>query len=113
MHSRSACLSVCLWYSATRQLFITPGILYYSISYYFFQIQEDYILVKVPCECITGNIARGRGREPIKHVAQPSALFARDHAPSAIFSLMHGRERYFNWFIVAEFLASAALNDSK
>ena len=26
---------------------------------------------------------------------------------------MHGRERYFNWFIVAEFLASAALNDSK
>ena len=26
---------------------------------------------------------------------------------------MHERERYFNWFIVAEFLASAALNDSK
>ena len=72
-----------------------------------------YILVKVPCECITGNIARGRGREPIKHEAQPSALFARDHAPSAIFSVMHERERYFNWFIVAEFLASAALNDSK
>ena len=38
---------------------------------------------------------------------------ARDHAPSAIFSVMHERERYFNWFIVAEFLASAALNDSK
>ena len=38
------------------------------------------ILVKVPCECITGNIARGRGREPIKHEVQPSALFARDHA---------------------------------
>ena len=72
-----------------------------------------YILVKVPCECITGNIARGRGREPIKHEAQPSALFARDHAPSAIFSVMHERERYFNWFIVAEFLASAAINDSK
>ena len=49
--------------------------------------------VKVPCdpECITGNIAR-------------------DHAPSAIFKIftaMHGRERYFNWFIVAAFLASA------
>ena len=73
----------------------------------------NYILVKVPCECITGNIARGRGREPIKHEAQPSALFARDHAPSAIFSVMHERERYFNWFIVAEFLASAAINDSK
>ena len=72
-----------------------------------------YILVKVPCECITGNIARGRGREPIKHEAQPSALFARDHAPSAIFPVMHERERYFNWFIVAAFLASAALNDSK
>ena len=72
-----------------------------------------YILVKVPCECITGNIARGCGREPIKHEAQPSALFARDHSPSAIFSVMHERERYFNWFIVAEFLASAALNDSK
>ena len=72
-----------------------------------------YILVKVPCECITGNIARGRGREPIKHEAQPSALFSRDHAPSAIFPVMHERERYFNWFIVAAFLASAALNDSK
>ena len=73
------------------------------------------ILVKVPCECITENIARGCacGREPIKHEAQPSALFARDHAPSAIFAVMHERERYFNWFIVAEFLASAALNDSK
>ena len=70
------------------------------------------ILVKVPCECITGNIARGCGREPIKHKAQPSALFARDHAPSAIFSIMHEREQYFNWFIAA-FLASAALNDSK
>ena len=85
------------------------------------QIEEEsghnnntlHILVKVPCECITGNIARGRGREPIKHEAQPSALFARDHAPSAIFSVMHERERYFNWFIVAEFLASAAINDSK
>ena len=77
------------------------------------QSDKNYILVKVPCECITGNIARGRGREPIKHEAQPSALFARDHAPSAIFSVMHERERYFNWFIVAEFLASAAINDSK
>ena len=28
-----------------------------------------YILVKVPYECITGNIARGCGREPIKHEA--------------------------------------------
>ena len=56
--------------------------------------ERAYILVKVPCECITGNIARGRGREPIKHEAQPSALFARDHAPSAIFSVMHERERY-------------------
>ena len=71
------------------------------------------VLVKVPCECITANIARGCGRQPIKHEAQLSALFALDHAPSAIFSVMHERERYFNWFIVAEFLASAALNDSK
>ena len=68
------------------------------------------ILVKVPCKCITGNIARGRGREPIRHEAQPSA---RDHAPSAILSVMHERERYFNWFIVAAFLASATLNNSK
>ena len=59
------------------------------------------------------NIARGCGREPIKHEAEPSALFSLDHAPSAIFAVMHGREQYFNWFIVAEFLASAALNDSK
>ena len=72
-----------------------------------------YILVKIPCEFITANIARGCGREPIKHEAQPSALFARDHAPGAIFAVMHEREWYFNWFIVAEFLASAALNDSK
>ena len=84
----------------------TPPILYIIIETF-------YILVKVLCECITGNIARGRGREPIKHEAQPSALFARDHAPSAIFSVMHERERYCNWFIVAAFLASAALNDSK
>ena len=56
---------------------------------------HNYILVKVPCECITENIARGCGREPIKHEAQPSALFARDHAPSAIFSVTHERERYF------------------
>ena len=59
---------------------------------------KSYILVKVPCECITANIARGCGREP---------------STSAIFAVMHERERYFNWFIVAEFLASAALNDSK
>ena len=72
-----------------------------------FKKTQPYILVKVPCECITGNIARGRGREPIKHEAQPSALFDRDHAPSAIFPVMHERERYFNWFIVAEVLASA------
>ena len=75
--------------------------------------RPQYILVKVPCECITANIARGCGREPIKHEAQPSALFARDHALSAIFAVMHERERYFNWFIVAEFFASAALNYSK
>ena len=56
------------------KLYIGPGILI-------------YILVKVPCECITANIARGCGREPIKHDAQPSALFARDHAPSAIFAV--------------------------
>ena len=30
-----------------------------------------------------------------------------------IFPVMHERGRYFNWFIVAAFLASAALNDSK
>ena len=70
-----------------------------------------YILVKLPCECITENIARGCGREPIKHSAAPRALFSRDHAPSAIFSVMHERERYFNWFIVVAFLASAALNE--
>ena len=46
----------------------------------------------------------------IKHGVQPSALFARDHAPGAIFSVTHEREQYFNWFIVAAFLASAALN---
>ena len=51
------------------------------------------------------NIARGCGREPIKHEAHPSALFARDHAPSAIFAVMHERERYFNWFIVADFFS--------
>ena len=75
------------------------------------QAQKNNMLV--PCECIPGNIARGCGLEPIMHEAQPSALFARDHAPSATFSVMHERERYFNWLIVAEFLASAALNDSK
>ena len=74
-----------------------------------------YILhvVKVPYECITGNIARGRVREPIKHEAQSSVLFAQDHAPRSIFYVMHERERYFNWFIVAAFLALSALNDSK
>ena len=39
--------------------------------------------------------------------------FAQDHTPSAIFLVMHERERYFNRFLVAAFLASAALNDSK
>ena len=34
------------------------------------------------------------------HEAQPSALFSRNHAPSAIFPVMHERERCFNWFIV-------------
>ena len=34
-------------------------------------------------------MGRRRGREPIKHKMQPSALFARDHTPSAIFSIMH------------------------
>ena len=82
-----------------------------SMAHY--RTRSAYILVKVLCECITANIARGCGREPIKHEAQPSALFARDHAPSAIFAVMHERERYFNWFIVAEFLASAVLNYSK
>ena len=52
------------------------------MHYYFLMV--SYILVKVLCECITGNIAR-------------------DHAPSAIFSIKHERERYFNWFIVAAF----------
>ena len=33
--------------------------------------------------------------------------------PSAIFSVMREWERYFTWFIVAAFLASAALNNSK
>ena len=47
-----------------------------------------YILVKVPCDCITGNIARGRGQESIKHEAQPSALFARDHSPSTRLALI-------------------------
>ena len=57
------------------------------------KLRIEYILVKVPCECIKANIARGRGREPIKHEAQPSALFARDHAPSAIFALINARAR--------------------
>ena len=48
-------------------------------------------------------IARERGREPIKQEAQPSAIFF----------IMHERERYFNWFVVVAFLASAALNESK
>ena len=43
---------------------------------------------KVPCECITGNIAR------------PECY------------IFHNAERE-RWFIVAVFLASAALNDSK
>ena len=96
---------------------------YYSVCFYELhcRYRDHYIhphhyniiLVKLPCEYITGNIGRGCGREPIKHEAQPSALFARNHAPSAIFFVMHERERYFNWFIVAAFLASAALNDSK
>ena len=54
-------------------------------------LKNIYILVKIPCECITANTARGCGREPIKHEAQPSALFAQDHAPSAIFAVMHER----------------------
>ena len=68
-------------------------------------LSDNIILVKVPCECITGKYCtRVRcGREPIKHEVQPSALFAPDHAPSAIFSVMHERERYFNWFIVVAF----------
>ena len=70
-----------------------------------------YILVKVPCECHTENIVGGCDREPIKHEVQPSALFSRNHAPSAIFSVMHERERYFNWYIVVAFLASATLNN--
>ena len=49
----------------------------------------------------------------IKHSAAPHALFARRHSPSTIFSVMHEREQYFKWFIVAAFLASATLNDSK
>ena len=84
-----------------------------QVQYHIIIDNMHYILVKVPCECITGNIARGRGREPMKHEAQPSALFVRDHAQSPIFSIMHERERYFNWFIIVAFLASAALNDSK
>ena len=39
-----------------------------------FRIVEVYILVKVSCECVTGNIARRHGREPIKHEAQPCFL---------------------------------------
>ena len=31
--------------------------------------------------------------------AQPSALFAQEHAPSAMFSVMHERERYYKCFI--------------
>ena len=67
--------------------------MHFTIPMYEFLILRKYflllILVKVPCEYITGNIARGCGREPIKHEPQLSALFAQDHAPSAIFSVMH------------------------
>ena len=55
---------------------------------------KSFILVKVLCKCITGNIARGCVREPIMYEAQPSALFAQKHAPSAMFSVMHEREQY-------------------
>ena len=71
------------------------------------------ILVKVPCKYITANLTRGCGRKIIKNEAQQRALFSRNHAPSAKFSVLYEQERYFNWFMVAEFLASAAHNDSK
>ena len=74
---------------------------------------HTYTLQHNPTTCTCTNIARRCGREPIKHEVQPSAIFSRDHTSSATFSVMHKRERYFNWFIVATFLASAALNDSK
>ena len=44
-----------------------------AVEYNMYNVQCQYILVKVPCECITANIARGCGREPIKHEAQPKA----------------------------------------
>ena len=71
------------------------------------------ILVKVPCMCIKRNIARRCGREPIKHKVQPYTLFTRDHATCPILSIMHERERYINWLILAAFLAFATPNDSK
>ena len=70
----------------------------------------SYLLVKVPCECIMENIARGCGREQIKHEALPSAL---PRPECYIFRNARARTVLYNWFIVAAFLASAALNDSK
>ena len=45
-----------------------------------------HVLVKIPSKCITGNIARGLDREPIKHGSQPSA---RDNTLSAIINPRH------------------------
>ena len=67
---------------------------YYESFAYFFLC----ILVKVPCECITENIAPD-------HISSATYMY--------IFSVKDERERYFNCFIVVAFLASAALNDSK
>ena len=67
--------------------------------------------------CLTSaafrNITRGHGQEPKKHEVQPGALFSNDHAPSATFPAIHEQERYFNWFIVAACLTSAAFNNLK
>ena len=40
-------------------------------------LHDFLILVNVPCECITGNIAQGHGREPIKHELSEVTMIAR------------------------------------
>ena len=101
-HNNTASSGTCLIFAKNSLLITTDysnidfknnHAINYDGVFYITTEESVYILVKVPCECITGNIARGRGREPIKHEAQPSALFARDHAPSAIFPVNYARAR--------------------
>jgi len=44
-------------------------------------------------------VHRGVVESLIKREAKPSAIFASRPRPRAIFPVVHGRKRYFNWFI--------------